>query len=69
MCNHKHSYTDNTVDEEGNETCEYCGVSRSRQEGEEKQNMRDDKCIRNTYLRHTGMSHRLSLFDADPSPP
>ena len=42
MCNHKHSYTDNTVDEEGNETCEYCGVSRSRQEkGDECQDADD----------------------------
>jgi biotin synthase-like enzyme len=49
MCNHKHNYTDSTVDEEGNETCEYCGVSRSRQEGEEKQDMRDDKRNKNGY--------------------
>ena len=47
MCNHKHSYTDNTVDEEGNETCEYCGVSRSRQEAEDKQDMRGDKRNKN----------------------
>jgi hypothetical protein len=68
MGDHKHNYPDNTV-EKGNEACKYFGVSRSRQEGEEKQDMRDDKCIRNTYLRHTGMSPHLSLFDADPCPP
>jgi hypothetical protein len=35
MDDHKHKYTDETVDEKGNETCEYCGESQPGQQKDE----------------------------------